>query len=337
MSRSEDGERGDREPIDVEFEPAERRHEGGGVGFGTAFLLALVAAGAGAAGGALAPRVPEVNALLDRAIPDAETSAAAAHYEELSASNALLKQQVDGLNAVMNTPLAEAASAGPEGANVAARVFAIQAGLRDVQTQLQTMPSTSEVAALVAEVQDMQQQLPALAAESRIAAESARAAFAVAAAAEASRSSGPFEQAYSSLQALLPEDENVLALAPLARTGAPTRQELRERFDVIDNDIIRAARIQQAGAGFWGRMQAALADWIVVRRVGQSELDTPDGVVELASQRLDADDLAGAIEALSRLSGPSRQAADRWITNAQRRLEIDQRLAAVRTELSRRS
>ena len=121
---------------------------------------------------------------------------------------------------------------------------------------------------------------------------------------------------------------------PLARTGAPTRTELRDQFEKIDQSILRAAREAQAGAGFWGRIQAALAQWIIVSRVGQG--DTPDGVIERANQRLAADDLAGAIQEINRLSGPARRVAQPWLNDAQRRLEIDTRLAAIRTELSRR-
>jgi hypothetical protein len=332
MSTNE-GERGRAEPIDVEFEPADREYArgSGGLGFGSALVLAVLAAGAGAAGGALGPRVPEVNALLDRAIPPpGQTAAEAASVTETAA----LDTRLDAVEAVLNTPLAQAASAPTEGGDVAARVFALQSGLRDVETRLGRMPSTEEVAALVAEVQQLQQDLPAVAAEARTAAQAATAAFAVAAAGDASRSSGPFEQEFAALQALLPNDPNVQQLAPLARVGAPTRMELRDTFARIDNDIIRAAREAQAGAGFWGRAQAALAQWIIIRRAGEG--DTPAGVVERAEQRLHADDLAGAIQELNRLSGPASQVAAPWLADAQRRLAIDTRLASIRTSLSRR-
>lgn len=322
------------EPIDVEFEPAERPRSyrarpPEGVGYGAALTLAVLAAGGGAAAGALAPRVPEVRAVMDRVLPDSAAPPAAA----VATNNAALEQRIAALESVVNAPLAEAASA-DGGTPTAARIFALQSGLQNIQAQLQQIPSSTQIAGLTAEVQRMQQELPAIEASSRSAAEAARAAFAVAAAAEASRSSGPFEQSYASLQALLPQDPNVLALAPLARSGAPTRNELRDDFADIEVDIIRAARQSQAGAGFWGRIQAALAQWVTVRRKGEG--DTPAGVVERAEQRIAADDLAGAITELSRLSGPARQVAEPWLRDARKRLEIDTRLAAIRTELSRR-
>jgi hypothetical protein len=186
---------------------------------------------------------------------------------------------------------------------------------------------------LVAEVRRLQEELPAVAAEARSAATAARASYAVVAAAEASRSSGPFPQAHAALAALLPNDPNVAALEPLSRQGAPTTIELRDSFARLDNEIIRAARQSQAGAGFWGRIQAALAQWIVVRRAGSG--DTPEGIVERADQRLQAGRLDQAIAELNRLPAAPKRVAQAWINDAQRRLEIDTRLAAIRQELSR--
>jgi hypothetical protein len=333
MSRDDDAERGRAEPIDVDFEPAEREHHAqGGVGTGAAVLLALIAAAAGAAGGAVAPRLPQVRAALDKSFPISATENRAATSSAESAD--ALRQRVAALESIVNAPLTDSSGTPmAPGGNTAARVFALQAGLRDVETQLSRIPSSEQVAQLVTEVRQLQEQLPAVAEQARTASNAARAAFAVAAASDASSQSGPFEESYASLQALLPQDANVLALAPLARTGAPTHAELRARFDGLDVDIVRAAREAQAGAGFWGRIQAMLAQWIIVRRSGEG--DTPSGAVERAGQRLAADDLAGAIQQLNALSGAPRRVAQPWMNDAQRRLEIDRRLAAIRTTLSR--
>lgn len=332
MSRDDDDvERGRAEPIDVDFEPADRDYRRGGgrggIGGGTAILLAVLAAGVGAAGGAVAPRVPAVQSALNAVVPVSATSGETTTPE--SASD--LNRRLAAIEAIINAPLATATSEGDSG--TAARVFAIQSGLRDVEARLGQMPSSAEVAALVAEVRRLQEELPAVAAEARTAAVAARASYAVVAASEASSSSGPFVQAHAALATLLPNDANVAALEPLARTGAPTRLELRDRFEQLDNEIIRAARRSQAGAGFWGRIQAALAQWIVIRRAGGG--DTPEGVVERAEDYLAAGRLDAAIQELNRLTGEPRRVADPWIADARRRLEIDTRIAAIRQELSR--
>jgi len=323
----DEAERGRAEPIDAEYEPAYRYDgERRGLGLGGALALALIAGGVGAAGGAVAPRVPAVDSALDRAFP----ASAQVATETPIQSTVELDRRLDALEALINAPLSTSAS---EDDPTLARVFALQSGLRDVETRLQQMPSSAEVSALVAEVRRLQEELPAVAAEARSAATAARASYAVVAASEAARASGPFEQAHAALVALLPNDPNVAALAPLARTGAPTRAELRDRFARLDNEIIRAARQAQAGAGFWGRIQAALAQWIVIRRAGSG--DTPEGIVERAEQYLAADRLEAAIEELNRLPPAPKRVAQPWINDASRRLEIDRRIAAIRQELSR--
>jgi hypothetical protein len=339
MSRDDDGERGRAEPIDVDFEPAERRyrrepevtHEHAphhGIGGGTAIVLAVLAAGVGAVGGAIAPRLAPVHAALDKTFPVADQETATNQNAAQQTATAL-QGRVKALEDVVNAPLDSAGNT-----DTGARVLAVQNGLRDVQAQLARIPSSDQVAQLVTEVRGLQEQLPAVADQARTASVAARAAFAVAAASDASSHSGPFDQSYASLQALLPDDANVQALAPLSRVGAPTHAELRDRFNGgVDIEIIRAATEAQAGSGFWGRLQAMLAQWIVIRRSGEG--DTPNGVVDRATQRLAADDLAGAIRELNHLSGRPRQVAQPWLNDAQRRLEIDLHLAAIRTTLAR--
>ncbi len=329
MAIDDEAERGRAEPIDVDYEPAYRdAGERRGLGLGGALAVALIAGGVGAAGGAVAPRLPAVDSALDRAFPAAESGAAALE----TAPETEFDRRLDAIEALINAPLATNATAGTDDPT-AARVFALQAGLRNVETQLQQMPSSAEVSALVAEVRRLQEELPAVAAEARSAAVAARASYAVVAASEAARASGPFEQAHSALAALLPEDPNVAALAPLARTGAPTRSELQDRFARLDNEIIRAANQAQAGAGFWGRIQSTLAQWIVIRRAGGG--DTPEGMVERAEQYLASDRLEAAIEELNKLPPAPKRIAQPWIEDASRRLEIDRRIAAIRQELSR--
>lgn len=319
--------RDDDEPIEVEFEPAQRRSGSRGIGGGTALLLAIASAGVGATGGAVAPRVPAVQSALNTFVPAPEASAAPA-ADSLSA----LDKRLGEIESLVNTPLPIAA-AGAGDAGTVARVVALQAGLRDVEGQLQQLPTSAQVATLVEEVRRMQEELPAVAAEAHAAGVAARASYAVVAASEASRASGPFEQAHAALVALLPGDANVAALAPLARTGAPTRIELRDRFSRMGNQIIRASVQSRAGAGFWGRIQAALAQWIVVRRADAG--DTPEGIVTRAENALASDQLDVAIRELNRLPDAPKRVAQPWIDDASRRLEIDTRIAAIRTELSR--
>ncbi len=329
MSRDDD-ERERSEPIDVDYEPAERGAPRRGPGALSALVLVAVSVAAGAAGGALAPRIPAVQAALERVLP-----AGAAAPREAPENVADMHKRLDAIEALINTPLSVAAAGEAGDAGTAARVFALQAGLRDFEAQLNRLPTSDQVSALLTDVRRLQDELPAVAAEARSAGIAARASYAVVAAGEASRASGPFEPAHAALAALLPNDAHVAALAPLARTGAPTRVELRDRFERLDNDIIRVATQTQAGAGFWGRLQALFAQWIVVRRRGAG--DTPAGMVESAEDALAEDNLQGALQQLNRLPAAPKRIAQPWIDDATRRLEIDTHMAAIRTELSRGS
>jgi hypothetical protein len=102
----------------------------------------------------------------------------------------------------------------------------------------------------------------------------------------------------------------------------------------LDNEIIRAARQSQAGAGFWGRIQAALAQWIVIRQAGA-------GRYARRHRRPGASNISRPIAWPTPFKNsivcPTRQSASAqpWINDAQRRLEIDSRITAIRQELSR--
>jgi hypothetical protein len=335
MSASETGDGGRAEPIDVDYEPAERpprRSRGpvrrnAGVSPGAALVLAAATAVAGAAGGAIAPRLPSVDAALDRVAPDAQEPADLA---QVQATDAVFNERLARMEQYLAAPLAQ--TAGAEGAAVGAQFLAVQGAIASIQGRLDTLPSNEQVNALTGEVQALRAEVPGLSQRLQQAEAAARASFALAAAAEAAQASGGFAEAHAALAALLPNDDNVAALAPLAQTGAPTRIELRNRFAALEMDIVRASLQGQAGAGLWGRVQSAASQWITVRRVGQT--NSTAGVVELASLRLAADDLAGAVAQVERLRGAAGQTAAPWLADARRRLDIENRLAAIRADLA---
>ncbi|MFZ4120284.1 MAG: COG4223 family protein [Caulobacterales bacterium] len=340
MSAGDRAEGGHAEPIDVEYEPARRgrpRYGGGrrgGVSFGTAAALAVLAAGVGAVGGALAPRSPQIAQALDQIAPGDGVTARQTQAAQMTIAQAQtdLGQRLAKIESYMANPTAE--TAGVDGAPIVAQVMGVQAALSAVQGRLDALPSNEQIAGLTGEVEQVRAQLPALQERLANAELAAGAAFAVAAADEAARASGAFSESYAALAALLPTNPDVTALAPLAVQGAPSRIELRDRFEAMELDIVRAARQAQAGSGLWGRVQAASANWITVRRRGEGE--TTAGVLERAHARLVADDLAGAVAEVGRLRGAGAQASAGWLADARRRLEIENHLAAVRAELARR-
>lgn len=325
MSASDQAERGRDEPIDAEWEPADRRRarrvDAGGVSMGTVMACSVLAAVGGAGMGAVASRSPAFAPMLNQFGP------ASAQGLVANAPGSGVDQRLHALEARWTQ--VETATGGTDAAAIAGRMISLQ----DTVNSLQSRIGTADLAAMAAQVARLQADTDTIRAQSESAAIAARAAFAVAAAAEAARASGPFEQAFATLETILPGDPNIVALAPLAHSGAPSRQELKDQFHSMQDSVIRAARISAAGAGFWGRVQAFFAQFVTVERTGEG--DTPVGMVERANARLASDDVAGAVAELSRLTGPAAQVAGPWVQRARARLEIDARLAAIRAELSR--
>lgn len=335
MSATDADDRARGDAIDAEWEPAERPRRarasgGGGIGLGAALLLALLATIGGGLIGAMLPRSAQGQAFLDGLFPGAGKGAqvqgvAGLAKAELDAIDARLRR----LEGVLST--GSVASSGGDTAAVLGQVL----GLRESVNALAARIGDANLAQMAQDVVTVREAQAKLEQDVLTTGQAARAAFAVAAAGDAARSSGPFDQSFAALETLLPNDPNVTALGPLSRTGAPTRAELRDDLDTLSNEIIRAARVSNSGSGFWGRLNAFFAQFITVRRAGEG--DTVDGMVERAVKRMGNDDLPGAAAELSRLTGPSAQIAGPWLQKARARLEIDARLAAIRTELARRT
>jgi hypothetical protein len=332
MSTNDAAAPGQEEPIDAEWAPADKRRTGrrtqtashrtsnDGVGMGALIGVSVITAFLGAAMGAAATRVQSLAPLLDQVGP----ARGGVSLQAAMAPGSQLDQRIQALEKNVQTVQTASFAGSPDS------IIALQQSVQALQGRI----GDADVAAMQQQVSVIQQDINTIREQAASASQAARAAFAVAAAAEAARSSEPFEGALATLEGVLPGNADVAALAPFARSGAPSRQELKDEFRAIQNDIVTAARISNAGAGFWGRVQAFLAQFVVVRRTGEGA--TPAGYVERAGERLHNDDLAGAVAELSRLTGPAAQQAGPWMQKARARLEIDARLGAIRAELSRR-
>jgi len=227
----------------------------------------------------------------------------------------------------------EAAAAFGDPAQLAGKIQTLQNGLKDVQERLSTAANAAEVQTIAQQVIGLQAGFEKVAKDAERASKAAAAAYAVSAATEAARAAGPFEPAYAALSTLLPGDPDVAALGAYAKTGAPTTGELREDFSGLTTEIVRAARMSDAGGGAWGQIQAWLAQFIVVRRTDDSG-HSAAAIVERAGKRIAADDLAGGVAELSSLTGAPAKTAAVWLGQARARLEIDGRLAKIRAKLA---
>lgn len=157
------------------------------------------------------------------------------------------------------------------------------------------------------------------------------AALAVSAIESASLRGRPFAAAQARLDEALPDEPAVVALAPFAETGAPTLPELRTAFEAARKAAI-AAGAPATGKDGWSWLRRATDGLVTVRPTdaqGQSVLSRLDA----AEAALRADDLSGALTALSGLTGAEAGAVSDWVGQAQARLALDAALAALKDRL----
>lgn len=162
--------------------------------------------------------------------------------------------------------------------------------------------------------------------------EAAGAALAVAALSEAAQSSRPFDRELSQVEAVLPVSIDVRALRRLAETGAPTRAALAEELEDAASRAAVAARDPGEGAGLWARASHALAAIVTVRYVGSTTGTSPDAMLARAQRLMDEGDIEGALQVVDRLPERVRVTLTDWRLRAERRAEVDRRIAVIRAE-----
>jgi hypothetical protein len=131
------------------------------------------------------------------------------------------------------------------------------------------------------------------------------------------------------------------ALQPLegpAKSGIPSAAVLARRFsDEVATAILRADTASpSAQSGLGEAVLAKLRSLVVIRRTdGAADNANPvDAAVATSEAALAKDDLAGAVAALSDLSGAQAAAASAWLQQARQRLQAEQTIATLTQELS---
>jgi hypothetical protein len=145
----------------------------------------------------------------------------------------------------------------------------------------------------------------------------------------AAEGSGPFDRDVAAFARLAPDDPDLRALQPLAAAGAPSRTLLAAALPDNAAAAALALREPDRDAGFLARLWAILGRVVIVRQVDPAA-PGPDGALAKAEAQSSAGDLEGAVQTLRSLPRPARAALSGWLSAADRRIEIDQRIAAIR-------
>lgn len=144
----------------------------------------------------------------------------------------------------------------------------------------------------------------------------------------------PFAGPYATLAAAAHgRPEFAAAAQPLAapaKTGVATRAALAEGLDRLAAADASDAEAP-AGRSWREALLAQLRGLVRIRRLDGSGAAArePQAVIDDARKDLAAGDLAGAVAALDKLSGPPAKAAAPWLQQANRRLAVDAVLRQV--------
>jgi len=159
--------------------------------------------------------------------------------------------------------------------------------------------------------------------------DAAAAALAAASLSEAAAGPRPFINDLAAVERLMPGSPHVQALAPLAAIGAPTRSTLASELADIGARVSIAARTPAKDAGFMAQLGYAVSRVVSIRRVDAVGAG-PDAVLARAQRRAADGDLEGALSMLGALPAAARDELGDWRERAQRRIDIDDHIAALR-------
>jgi hypothetical protein len=161
--------------------------------------------------------------------------------------------------------------------------------------------------------------------------DAATTALAAAALSEAAQGAAPFDQDLAAYERLAPDNPDLRALAPLAARGAPNRAALAASLPELAAQAAVASREPAKDAGFLARLWALFGRVIVVRNVDPNAPGV-DGVLTRAERDAAAGNLEDAVRGLETLPPPVRAPLADWLAAAERRIEIDRRIEALRAQ-----
>lgn len=195
------------------------------------------------------------------------------------------------------------------------------ASVQPVAASAAGLPGSSDLAGRVA----------ALEADRAATAQAAAAALAAAALVEASQGSRPFPDELAALAAVSPPSAELRTLRGLAEAGAPSRAALAASFPDFAARAAAAARDPGDQAAFGERLGHALSRVITIRRTGEVSGDGVDARLARAERQIGDGDIVGALRTLEGLPREGREALATWRARAERRAEIDRRVASLRS------
>lgn len=217
------------------------------------------------------------------------------------------------------------------------RIEQLESELDLARRQAATRPEpvalpTEDGETVVVDPLQLEDRIAALEASQARMSRAAAAAVAAAALADAAEGPEPFAGELASLERLAPTSRGIRALRELAEQGAPTRATLVGEYPAAAARAARAAEGETDSDGFFEGLGRWFRSIFSLRRIGDLEGDSADAILARAERRVREGDLEGALSQLQSLPEPARDAMADWTARAERRVEIERRINALRAQ-----
>lgn len=195
--------------------------------------------------------------------------------------------------------------------------------LGPIEARIAAVETTA--AALGDKVGDLSARLDELAARPPPAVESERAARAIAIGLlrQGADSGQGFAVDLAMLKALGMDGDDIAALEPLAKKGAPTIPTLQAAFPSVVDAIIAATSAIDPDASFFDRVAALGSSLVTIRPTVPIEGDTPPAIVSRMQAAVNRADLTAALDEREKLPPEGQAASATWAAAAADRAAID--------------
>jgi len=184
-----------------------------------------------------------------------------------------------------------------------------------------------EVAALRADLRALGERVESVAGETPDATNNAALAIAVAGLERAVNSGASFARELDTVEALAGAGEEIAVLKQYAESGVARHDQLAESFEDAASQAMRAGA--PPAEGYFDRLMASARRIVRIRPTGEVEGETTGAILARAEARLEAGDLAAALDELAALDPAAAAAMASWIDRARARLEAERLLAAL--------
>ncbi len=142
----------------------------------------------------------------------------------------------------------------------------------------------------------------------------------------------PFKTELAAVEASAPQGTDFSALKQFQLTGLPSRERLISAFPAIAR-AMSATLDRPANDDLTETFMSGVRSLVSIRQPGESDADTPQAALGRLEARVEAGNLAGAMDAYAALPEKTQEAGADWAHKVQARLDADALVARITNEV----